>query len=226
MGELQISPSELRFRFELKKQSSTTLRLHNPTGAEVAFKVKTTSPKKYCVRPNTGVVAPRSTTEVQIIMQVQREVPADIHACRDKFLVQSAVRSDPSQEVSEIFVKGSKDISEAKLKVSYEQPPPPPSPIAEDAGGEGEAEMQTPAVDLRVAAASPGMTDGERTSLQVKVRELTAQLDQARSELVKVASASALEGSAKGSDAAAAVGFTLLHLIITAMLAFLLGRFT
>jgi len=28
------------------------------------LKVKTTNPKKYCVRPNTGVVHPRSSSEV------------------------------------------------------------------------------------------------------------------------------------------------------------------
>ena len=52
-GTLSISPQELKFRFELRKQIPTELRLSNPTGAPVAFKVKTTSPRKYCVRPNT-----------------------------------------------------------------------------------------------------------------------------------------------------------------------------
>lgn len=28
------------------------------------FQVKTTNPKKYCVRPNTGIVTPRSTCDV------------------------------------------------------------------------------------------------------------------------------------------------------------------
>lgn len=28
------------------------------------FQVKTTNPKKYCVRPNTGIVMPRSTCDV------------------------------------------------------------------------------------------------------------------------------------------------------------------
>jgi hypothetical protein len=53
-----ISPQELKFRFELRKQIPTELRLSNPTGAPVAFKVKTTSPRKYCVRPNTVRAAP------------------------------------------------------------------------------------------------------------------------------------------------------------------------
>jgi hypothetical protein len=40
--------------------------------------VKTTAPKKYCVKPNTGFVRPGETQMIQVIMQAQREWPADI----------------------------------------------------------------------------------------------------------------------------------------------------
>ncbi|RZC29841.1 Vesicle-associated protein 1-2 [Glycine soja] len=64
-GELlHIQPQELQFPFELRKQISCSLQLSNKTDNYVAFKVKTTNPKKYCVRPNTGVVMPRSTCDV------------------------------------------------------------------------------------------------------------------------------------------------------------------
>lgn len=61
---LTIGPLELKFAFELKKQISCSLQLSNKTENHVAFKVKTTNPKKYCVRPNTGIVLPRSTCDV------------------------------------------------------------------------------------------------------------------------------------------------------------------
>ncbi|XP_022867208.1 vesicle-associated protein 1-1-like [Olea europaea var. sylvestris] len=61
---LQIEPLELQFPFELKKQISCSLQLTNKLDNYVAFKVKTTNPKKYCVRPNTGVVLPHSTCDV------------------------------------------------------------------------------------------------------------------------------------------------------------------
>ncbi|KAK8974327.1 hypothetical protein V6N11_034691 [Hibiscus sabdariffa] len=64
-GELLIiEPLELQFPFELRKQISCSLNLSNKTDNYVAFKVKTTNPKKYCVRPNTGAVLPRSTCNV------------------------------------------------------------------------------------------------------------------------------------------------------------------
>ncbi|KAK4267130.1 hypothetical protein QN277_023954 [Acacia crassicarpa] len=38
--------------------------LSNKTDDYVAFEVKTTNPRKYCVRPNTGIVLPRSTCDI------------------------------------------------------------------------------------------------------------------------------------------------------------------
>ncbi|KAB5526926.1 hypothetical protein DKX38_020773 [Salix brachista] len=61
---LNIHPTELKFPFELKKQSSCSMQLTNKSDKYVVFKVKTTNPKKYCVRPNTGVVMPGSTCRV------------------------------------------------------------------------------------------------------------------------------------------------------------------
>jgi hypothetical protein len=79
----------LNHAVELKKQISCALQLTNKTDEQVAFKVNKhssknvptkrlgercssvkmlqgliTSPKKYCVRPNHGIVPPRSTADV------------------------------------------------------------------------------------------------------------------------------------------------------------------
>jgi vesicle-associated membrane protein-associated protein A len=40
------------------------MALKNPTDKKIAFKIKTTAPKKYCVRPNCGVVEPKSSVEI------------------------------------------------------------------------------------------------------------------------------------------------------------------
>ena len=37
---------------------TTKLTLKNPTNTHVGFKVKTTAPKQYCVRPNSGIIEP------------------------------------------------------------------------------------------------------------------------------------------------------------------------
>ena len=92
--------------------------------------MKTTAPKKYCVKPNTGFVAPGATQIVHVIMQAQREWPADVAGCKDKFLVQS-VASGGVTDFAELFAKGKEGIKESKLRVAYTQPAPPPSPVPE-----------------------------------------------------------------------------------------------
>lgn len=42
-----------------------SLQVSNPNNQPVAFKVKTTAPKQYCVRPNSGRIEPGEKVEVQ-----------------------------------------------------------------------------------------------------------------------------------------------------------------
>lgn len=43
---------------------TTTLKLANPTDRNVCFKVKTTAPRRYCVRPNSGVIEAGTSVNV------------------------------------------------------------------------------------------------------------------------------------------------------------------
>ncbi|KAK9668346.1 hypothetical protein RND81_13G053900 [Saponaria officinalis] len=143
MGELlNIDPLELKIAFELKKQISNSLQLSNKTDNYVAFKVKTTNPKKYCVRPNTGVISPRSTCDIVVTMQAQKEAPADMQ-CKDKFLLQSVIAPDGASVkdiTAEMFSKEAGHVvEECKLKVVYVSPPQRPSPVPE-----GEEEGNSP----------------------------------------------------------------------------------
>lgn len=131
---LSIHPTELKFPFELKKQSSCSLQLTNKTEEYVVFKVKTTNPKKYCVRPNTGVVLPGGTCDVTVTMQAQKEAPPDMQ-CKDKFLLQSVTVPDGTTTkdiTSEMFNKEAGNVvEEFKLRVAY-IPANPPSPVPEE----------------------------------------------------------------------------------------------
>jgi len=42
----------------------TIMSLKNPSDRKVAFKIKTTAPKRYCVRPNCGELAPKEKAEI------------------------------------------------------------------------------------------------------------------------------------------------------------------
>lgn len=43
---------------------TTSLKLRNPSDKKVCFKVKTTAPRRYCVRPNSGVIDPGATVVI------------------------------------------------------------------------------------------------------------------------------------------------------------------
>ncbi|XP_043716355.1 vesicle-associated protein 1-3-like isoform X1 [Telopea speciosissima] len=130
---INIHPSELKFPFELNKQSSCSMQLANKTDQYVAFKVKTTNPKKYCVRPNTGIVLPGSTCDVTVTMQAQKEAPPDRES-KDKFLLQSvaAPHGTAAKDITpDMFNKeAGKVMGEFKLRVVY-VPANPPSPVPE-----------------------------------------------------------------------------------------------
>lgn len=120
---VSVDPEELRFQFELEKPSHCDLKVSNTTDKNVGFKVKTTSPKKYFVRPNTGVIQPWDSCTIRVTLQAQLEYPPDMQ-CRDKFLLQSTPVPPNSEELPELpqntFSKeAGKQLEECKLKVVY-----------------------------------------------------------------------------------------------------------
>lgn len=122
---ISVHPEELTFEFELEKPSYCNLKVVNNTEHHIAFKVKTTSPKKYFVRPNTNVVQPWDSCTITVTLQAQKEYPPDMQ-CKDKFLLQST-KVPPSIDIDEIspdiFNKhGENVIEECKLRVVYVNP--------------------------------------------------------------------------------------------------------
>eukprot|EP00382_Lankesteria_abbotti_P003838 CAMPEP_0113847358 /NCGR_PEP_ID=MMETSP0372-20130328/1828_1 /TAXON_ID=340204 /ORGANISM="Lankesteria abbotti" /LENGTH=229 /DNA_ID=CAMNT_0000816623 /DNA_START=99 /DNA_END=785 /DNA_ORIENTATION=- /assembly_acc=CAM_ASM_000359 len=96
---LKITPSVIEFPVVLDQSITSTLRLENVSKEKVTFKIKTTAPKSYLVRPSTGVVAAGSFQEVLIILQPLNAEPTG--ASTDRFLVQAALAPDgniPSRE--------------------------------------------------------------------------------------------------------------------------------
>jgi hypothetical protein len=92
---VEIDPVELGFARPFTTEVSQILKIRNPNVTPVAFKVKTTAPKQYCVRPNSGRIEPGKEVEVTVLLQAMKQDPPLEAKCRDKFLVQSvAVTAD------------------------------------------------------------------------------------------------------------------------------------
>ncbi|XP_074284583.1 vesicle-associated protein 3-1-like [Silene latifolia] len=119
---LHVQPSDqLKFPFQLNRLSTCSLQLTNiSTDHNIAFKVKTTHPKKYCVRPNIGIISPSSTCVVKVYMQAQKVIPPAIP--KNKFLIQSMIAPDglTSEKItSQMFREETANLKENKLRVVF-----------------------------------------------------------------------------------------------------------
>ncbi|EIW67846.1 hypothetical protein TREMEDRAFT_44861 [Tremella mesenterica DSM 1558] len=126
---VEISPAnQLGFPRPLTTTVKRSILLHNPHSAPVAFKVKTTAPKQYCVRPNSGRIEPGENVEVQVLLQPLPVEPPPHAKCKDKFLVQSAYIAPDSEmhSLAEMWMNveraNKSAISEHKIKVAYLPP--------------------------------------------------------------------------------------------------------
>ena len=76
------------------------LHLKNPTQNKVAFKVKTTAPKRYCVRPNSGFLEADQAAEVQgkwHVYMVMRQFVINLTVMMTKSLKKINLLSQPDR---------------------------------------------------------------------------------------------------------------------------------
>jgi hypothetical protein len=122
---VEIDPVELGFHRPFTSEVSQALKIRNPNRTPVAFKVKTTAPKQYCVRPNSGRIEPGKEVEVTVLLQAMKQEPPMDAKCRDKFLVQSvAVTADKEfTNISAIWQHVDEaeksSVQEKKIRVVY-----------------------------------------------------------------------------------------------------------
>lgn len=120
-----LDPPELGFKRPFNREICQVLHLTNNNPDAVVFKVKTTAPKHYCVRPNSGRIEPGKHVEVQVLLQAMKDEPTPDAKCKDKFLVQTvAVTKDMEfANVSSIFEKATKSaVQERKIRVTWLAP--------------------------------------------------------------------------------------------------------
>ena len=63
---LELIPNgDLIFKGPFTAVSTTTLKLSNSGNERLAYKIKTTAPKRYCVKPNSGFLDANATANIQ-----------------------------------------------------------------------------------------------------------------------------------------------------------------
>ncbi|KAF8598460.1 PapD-like protein [Ceratobasidium sp. AG-I] len=125
---VQLNPSnQLSFNRPLHPIVRSTLTVTNYNSQPIAFKVKTTAPKLYSVRPNAGTISPGQSVDINVRLQAMREPPLSFK-CKDKFLVQSMIigPNQLSKSVSDIwaFDGNPKDVQIHQQKITVAYLPP------------------------------------------------------------------------------------------------------
>jgi hypothetical protein len=174
------------------------------------------------------------TTSVQVIMQAQKEFPADMASCRDKFLVQ-ALALAPGEEFGPETFRAGVATKDTKIRVVLEGPPAPPSPVPEVNETEEDSSLLLGGLAGGAAGTAAGMAAGraagdsglsqENRVLRAQVERLMAERDQMRRQLD-------VAGRGKGGGAMAAKAgggamspALLLFTLILAALAFMVGHY-
>ncbi|CAN6268824.1 unnamed protein product [Urochloa humidicola] len=168
---LRVYPSELKIPYEVKKQRSCCMQLTNRTDQFVAFKVKTTNPRKYSVRHSCGILLPRGSCNVTVTMKAPMEMLSD-HHCKDKFLVQSVAVKDRATLKDfgpQLFTKApGRVIEDFKLRVVHIAANPP-SPVPE----EEEEEDSSPRSEVVCGVKSLSTFDAANRCIGASAAELS-----------------------------------------------------
>jgi hypothetical protein len=96
---LEITPGDIKINLIQGKDHIVELKLKNLTSRQVAFKVKTTAPDKYQVRPIQATIAGGETSTCMIVLKAMSPLPdpTDSKNLKHKFLIQSVYHDEETE---------------------------------------------------------------------------------------------------------------------------------
>ncbi|XP_041837321.1 G2/M phase-specific E3 ubiquitin-protein ligase-like isoform X2 [Melanotaenia boesemani] len=112
---------ELKFRGPFSDVVTTNLKLSNPTDRNVCFKVKTTAPRRYCVRPNSGIIDAGTSINVSVMLQPFDYDPNE--KSKHKFMVQSMIAPPDMTDMEGVWKEAKPDeLMDSKLRCVFDMP--------------------------------------------------------------------------------------------------------
>jgi len=139
---LQIEPQhELTFVGPFTTAVSAVMSLKNPSDRKVCFKIKTTAPKRYCVKPNSGVIDPRDRVQVAVSLQPFEYDPLEKN--RHKFMVQAMFAPEGEINSDSLWKEtDSSQLMDSKLKCVFVMPVPDSNNVVTANGAPSSGEKQ------------------------------------------------------------------------------------
>ncbi|KAM6373902.1 vesicle-associated membrane protein-associated protein A [Alca torda] len=114
-------PTDLKFKGPFTDVVTTNLKLRNPSDRKVCFKVKTTAPRRYCVRPNSGIIDPGSSVIVSVMLQPFDYDPNE--KSKHKFMVQTTYAPPNISDMEAVWKEAKPDeLMDSKLRCVFEMP--------------------------------------------------------------------------------------------------------
>ena len=233
---VEITPVELRFRFHPNKQLLASISIANSCDQRIAYKIKTTAPKKYLVRPSSGIVELKSSaTSIQVVMMAHKTYDEDMADCKDKFMIQTVLLA-PGEEITEAtFNKEVRksDIREARLRVIVEGPPTPAQVQEEEQEEEPLNEKELRTLELKNLKAAEQQEKlnalskdlAEATKANKLLTTCLAKTEAERDELRRTLDQVQLQQEKPAPDPALTLRVSLVHIILAAIVAFLIGHY-
>ncbi|XP_058033716.1 vesicle-associated membrane protein-associated protein B/C isoform X2 [Ahaetulla prasina] len=119
---LTLEPQhELKFKGPFTDVVTTNLKLGNSTEKNVCFKVKTTAPRRYCVRPNSGIIDAGTSINVSVMLQPFDYDPNE--KSKHKFMVQSMFAPPDTSDMEAVWKEAKpEELMDSKLKCVFELP--------------------------------------------------------------------------------------------------------
>ncbi|KAM6953249.1 vesicle-associated membrane protein-associated protein A isoform 1-T1 [Aplochiton taeniatus] len=114
-------PYDLKFKGPFSEVVTSSLSLRNPLDRRVCFKVKTTAPRRYCVRPNSGLIEPGDAVSVSVMLQPFEYDPTEKN--RHKFMVQSLLAPPVLHDLEAVWRDARpEELMDSKLRCVFEIP--------------------------------------------------------------------------------------------------------
>ncbi|KAF7457054.1 MSP (Major sperm protein) domain-containing protein [Cryptosporidium felis] len=119
---VRVHPEKaLEFPLVLYSSVTTPLVLENVTSSTVAFKIKTTAPRGYLVRPSSGLIQAGQSKEIQVILQPLQSVEQASPSHR--FLIQTTACDSSIEQLTKDFWQelSKEQLFEHRLSVIFKQ---------------------------------------------------------------------------------------------------------
>uniref|UniRef100_A0A3B4ALV1 MSP domain-containing protein n=1 Tax=Periophthalmus magnuspinnatus TaxID=409849 RepID=A0A3B4ALV1_9GOBI len=160
---------------------TATLKLTNPSHRNVCFKVKTTAPRRYCVRPNSGVIDAGTSVNVSVMLQPFEYDPND--RSRHKFMVMSVLAPDNMMDMETVWREARpEELMDSRLKCTFEMPlendgDSTTKPLSSSASPSLKSELST-----LPKSSSSSLDDGEAKKILEECKRLQSEVQRLRDE--------------------------------------------